>query len=162
MRLASPRPGVRPTSQKVREAIFSALGGHVEGATVLDLFAGSGALGFEALSRGASSVTFVDKSWACIDVIRKNAVSLGVEGQAVVVRSDAAVYVRACTQRFDVIFMDPPYHKCIASDLAPDVYNLLDAGGVLVIEHESAAVIPVSAWKQRRYGGTTVTYVRKE
>ncbi len=161
-RLVTPPGRLRPTSQKVREAIFSTLGQFVAGARVLDLFAGSGALGLEALSRGAGSATFVERSWVCIEAIRKNVSSLGLEDETRIVRSDASAFVRTCRETFGIAFMDPPYHKHLAMDLAPQVYNLLDAGGILVVEHESTAEIPLAAWKRKQYGDTCVTYIIKE
>lgn len=161
-RLAAPSKGVRPTSQRVREAIFSTLGDIIQGARVLDLFAGSGALGLEALSRGASEATFVDSSRASIEAIKKNIASLGLAPRTRVIKADAASFVRACLERFDVVFMDPPYHKRLATDLAPHVYRLVEAGGILVIEHERFIEIGMEIWKQKHYGHTTVTYIVKE
>ncbi|HOJ13593.1 MAG TPA: 16S rRNA (guanine(966)-N(2))-methyltransferase RsmD [Deltaproteobacteria bacterium] len=162
MRLQSPGQGVRPTSDKVRQAVFSTILAYVQGAHVLDLFAGSGALGFEALSRGAASATFVDASKRCIDVIKKNAAALGVLERVSIVKAEAFSFVGSCSSSYGLIFVDPPYHKSFASDIARDVYKLLDIGGILVIEHESSATIPLPAFKQKRYGGTSITYVLKE
>lgn len=163
IRLASPKTPVRPTADRVKEAIFSTLVDDLDGSHVLDLFAGSGALGCEALSRGAARVTFVERSRECVEVIKRNLVTLGVIDMAAVIRSDAAAYVHSCSEVFDLVLMDPPYHKGLASHLAPHVYNLLDTGGILVVEHESGLEIPLTPWKSRNYGDTTVTYyVRSE
>jgi len=125
---------------------------------VLDLFAGSGSLGIEAISRGAGHVTFVEKSLECIKVIEQNVRTIGVQELATIIKSDAVTYVKNCMTSFNLIFMDPPYHKDLASKLAPHVYNLLTTGGILVAEHSVREEIPMSAWKTKRYGDTVVSY----
>lgn len=162
IRLHCPDAHVRPTTDRVKEAIFSTLLHHLDGARVLDLFAGSGALGCEAISRGARRVTFVDQSRECVGFIRRNVEIIHAEAQAVIVRSDARTYVVSCRDTFDLIFMDPPYHKGLASDLAPHVYTLLDKGGILVVEHESGEEINLAPWKQKRYGDTSISYYLKD
>lgn len=159
IRLASPGTLVRPTTDRVKEAIFSTLMHHLHDTSVLDLFAGSGALGCEAFSRGASRITFVEQSRECIAVIQKNLITLDAMGSATIVRSDVRIFVPSCSESYDLIFMDPPYHKGLASDLAPHVYNLLNPGGIMVIEHENDTVIPLKSWKHRQYGDTAITYV---
>lgn len=158
IRLASPGALVRPTTDRVKEAIFSTLVHDLKDSSVLDLFAGSGALGCEALSRGASKVTFVEQSRACIAIIKKNIITLGAIDMATVIKSDVKTFVHSCREAYDIIFMDPPYHKGLASDLAPHVYNLLKTGGILVVEHESGTDIPLTPWKSRQYGDTSISY----
>ena len=99
----------RPTSDRVREAVF-AIVASVEGMTVLDLFAGSGALGLEALSRGAASATFVESDRAALEAIDRNLEKLGLQG-ARIVRGDAVEYLAKTSDRYDVVFIDPPYEK---------------------------------------------------
>src|SRR3954453_13668244 len=104
--------GTRPTSDRVREALFSILGDRVAGARVLDLFAGSGALGIEALSRGAASATFVDDAPAALRVLRANLEALGEDAE--VVRADAVRWLRAASGRahqYDLVLLDPPYRQ---------------------------------------------------
>ena len=108
MRIESPASRVRPTTDRVKEAIFSILVHDLEGAMVLDLFAGSGSLGIEAISRGAGHVTFVEKSLECIKVIEQNVRTIGVQELATIIKSDAVTYVKNCMTSFNLIFMDPP------------------------------------------------------
>jgi 16S rRNA (guanine966-N2)-methyltransferase len=157
---------VRPTSERVREAVFDilySLGG-VEGMLVLDLFAGSGAMGIEALSRGAASVTFVDRQANAIDAVRRNLVGVGIpdaegHGDAALIRADAAAWLAATVSRYDLALCDPPYGY---DDWATLVARLPADLAVL----ESGAPIPsVPGWeivKCRRYGGTIVTVARPE
>ena len=103
---------IRPTSNKVREALFNILGGKVPDAAVLDLFAGSGSLGLEALSRGARRAVFVDNDSRCINTIKKNIKKLGIEGDIKVMQLNAAQGIKKLHNneaKFDLIFMDPPY-----------------------------------------------------
>ena len=158
IRIECPASRVRPTTDRVKEAIFSTLGNDLEDITVLDLFAGSGSLGIEAISRGARHVTFVEKSAECVKVIWRNISIIGAQEQAVVIKSEAMSYVKNCTTSFNLIFMDPPYHKDLACTMAPHVYNLLTIGGILVVEHSVREEIPMLTWKTKRYGDTSVSY----
>jgi 16S rRNA (guanine966-N2)-methyltransferase len=120
-------PGLRPTSERVRETVFNWLAPLIQGARCLDLFAGSGALGFEALSRGAASVVFVDNSGSAIKAIEKSARALEAAG-ADIHRGDAADYVRnARPASFDIIFLDPPF----ADDRLDDLCGLIEERGIL-------------------------------
>jgi 16S rRNA (guanine966-N2)-methyltransferase len=120
-------PGLRPTSERVRETVFNWLAPLIQGARCLDLFAGSGALGFEALSRGAASVVFVDNSGSAIKAIEKSARALEAAG-ADIHRGDAADYVRnARPASFDIIFLDPPF----ADDRLDDLCALIEERGIL-------------------------------
>ncbi len=160
--IETPAGGVRPTTDRVKEAMFSTLGPDLADMPVLDLFAGSGNLGIEALSRGAGHATFVESSPVSLRVIRKNLDSLGLTQKARVIRADVRVFVRSCKEPFGLIFMDPPYNKGLASECAPHVYTLLAPGGVLVVEHAPAERLGMLPWKERRYGGTMVSYLRRE
>jgi 16S rRNA (guanine966-N2)-methyltransferase len=161
-RIECPAKGVRPTTDRVKQAIFSTLPVDLEGAQVLDLFAGSGNLGIEALSRGAEKVTFVDGSKACTLVIEANLRLLSALDRAWVVRSEAQAFLGKCHGEFDVIFMDPPYNKGLASQLAPHVYTFVKTGGVLVIEHSPNEPISIQPWKTRTYGDTMITYITRD
>jgi len=115
-------PGLRPTSERIRETLFNWLVPRINGARCLDLFAGTGALGLEALSRGASSVVFVEKSAEAVETLRANVKTLGAEG-AVVHAMDALDYLRGeHPQRFDLVFLDPPF----AADMVDELCRLLD------------------------------------
>lgn len=154
-RLRSPEgPGVRPTSDRVREAVFNSLfsAGGVGGSTVLDLFAGSGAMGLEALSRGAESVTFVESAPAALEVLRDNVAILGFADRSSVVPADALRYLEA-PRRFDLVILDPPY----AFDRWPEVLAGVEAE-VIVVESDRPIDLG-SRWasfKQGRYAGTVV------
>jgi len=161
-RIECPAKGVRPTTDRVKQAIFSTLPFDLAGTRVLDLFAGCGNLGIEALSRGSEVVTFVDSSRVCVDAIQKNLLTLKANEQAKVVKSDVCSFVEKCGDKFDVIFMDPPYNKGLASQLVPRVYRLLKTGGVLVIEHSPDEPIPSHPWKFRTYGDTMITYIVRD
>ncbi len=147
--------GVRPTSDRVREAMFDVLTslGAVEGASVADLFAGTGALGVEALSRGAASAVFVDEDAAALDTIKVNLVTTGLYARATVVQSDVLAWLGTAAP-VDVVFVDPPY----SFQDWPQLLEGLDAGLVVI---ESDREIDVGeTWKTlkvKRYGGTVVT-----
>ena len=166
-RLSAPvTTSVRPTSDRAREAIFDmlfSLGG-VEDLQVADLFSGTGALGIEALSRGAASVTFVDRDPDSLDLIRRNLASVGLadaerDGYATVVRADVDNWVATTLSRYDLVLCDPPY-----------AYNgwetlIRQLPGELVILESGAELPEVDGWgvlKSKRYGGTIVTVARPE
>lgn len=153
--LRSPRGrAIRPTSDRAREGIFNSLGSLIdlEGATALDLFAGSGALGIEALSRGAAAVTFVDDDRAAVELIRANLAATALDGGSVV-RADAVQYLRAAPA-FDVAFADPPY----AFDDWPALLAGLRAGvAVLESDHPVEVGDEWRVLRVKRYGGTVVT-----
>lgn len=147
----------RPTSDKVREALFAVLG-DVEGAHVLDLFAGSGALGIEALSRGARSVTFVDHDAKAVTATRRNLAEVGVE--ALVQRRDALAFLRSAAGRFDLVFIDPPYSS--APRLGERLTQLLPAvlamNARIVIESDRRAPLQLELPLdfERDYGDTRI------
>lgn len=154
----------RPTSEKVREAIFNILPS-VEGAHVLDLFAGSGALGIEALSRGAAHVTFVDQGKPQLGVIRGNLRGLGIEGRATVIAGDAVLAAaRVPSTPWRLVTIDPPYASDLAVRAATALADLAE-DCVVVIEHDRRNVPPDSVGSlvrtdQRRYGDTLVSFYR--
>src|SRR5258708_29824450 len=126
---------VRPTGDRVREAWFSILQQSIPDARVLDLFAGSGALGFEALSRGAVSVDFVETSKASLAAIRDNATTLNVGERVTIHRSDALRFAeRLQPAQYDVAFADPPYASAAAAQLV-ELYGLIPFAGILALEH---------------------------
>jgi 16S rRNA (guanine966-N2)-methyltransferase len=158
---APPGSGTRPTSDRVREALFSILGARVEDARVLDLFAGSGALGIEALSRGAASAVFVDDAPAAVRAIRANLQALGLHAEAR--RDDALRALRAASARgaqYDLVFLDPPYRLAdtLAGRLSEALPAVLAPGAVAVAESDRRAPLaldlPLS--DERRYGDTLI------
>ena len=119
-------PGLRPTAERIRETLFNWLASSIDGKRCLDLFAGTGALGFEALSRGAGQVVFVESSVAAVRVLEESASTLAATG-ARVHNADALTYLKGGSQPFDIVFLDPPF----ATDLLQDLCKLLDDGNWL-------------------------------
>lgn len=167
-RLAGVRGRMRPTADRVREAIFNILGPGLEEVRVLDLFAGTGALGIEALSRGAQHAVFVEHDSTSLQVLRKNLAScdLGAVTQVLPLPVPRALKQLAVqVQRFELIFLDPPYGKGLAAQslelLAPS--PVLRAGGRVVVEHGIHDLVPeiigsLIQAEQRRYGDTLVSF----
>lgn len=125
---------VRPTADRVKEGMFSVVQFQLEGRRVLDLFAGSGQLGIEALSRGAAQAVFVDASRKAVEVIRKNLNHTGLEKAASVVNSDSLMFLRGRNAPFDVAFLDPPYGKGLLQQALPLTAELMNPGGVILCE----------------------------
>jgi 16S rRNA (guanine966-N2)-methyltransferase len=171
-RLVRAPAGVRPVADRVREGLFSSLGARVEGARVLDLYAGTGAVGIEALSRGAEHTTFVDQAPAAVAAVRDNLRRTGFERRAAVRRSDVRRFLdRAQTDAllFDLVFLDPPY-EAAPSELDPvlaalDVKPLLRDGFTVALSRgskSSNSVIPIHWVVARRlsYGDSVVSLIR--
>lgn len=160
--LSAPRGrATRPTPERVREALFSILVS-VDGARVLDLFAGSGALGIEALSRGAADATFVDSSAAAIAVIRRNLQELGIDAE--VRRQSASAFVggaRGDARQYDLVFLDPPYRHAttLGPELSTALTPVLAAGARVVAESDRRAPLELEGLErldERRYGDTLI------
>jgi 16S rRNA (guanine966-N2)-methyltransferase len=160
--LVAPRGrATRPTSDRVREALFSILGDTVSGARVLDLFSGSGALAIEALSRGASEAVLVDSSAAAVAAMRRNLASVGAEAD--VRRQDALAYLRGASRdarQYDLVFLDPPYRhaSALGRELSVALAPLLDPGARVVAESDRRAPIELDLelLDERRYGDTLI------
>ena len=157
--ITPPGTGTRPTTDKVRLAIFNSLdsAGLVRDATVADLFAGSGAMGIEALSRGAASCTFVEREQAALRAIRDNIATLGLAARSTVVAGDALDHARRAG-RIDLALADPPYEW----DRWDELQARLDAG--TLVAESSSEVVPIAGWetvRARRYGRTFVTVLRQ-
>jgi 16S rRNA (guanine966-N2)-methyltransferase len=147
----------RPTADRVREAWMSIVQPRLPGATVLDLFAGSGALGLEALSRGASSATFVELAAASLRALRENIETLGAGAAATVRRADALRFAEALPAHvYDVAFADPPYGTGAAARLAA-LWLETPFARLVGIEHEAREPMPAGG-DARRYGGTVITF----
>ena len=171
LRLVSPKSGVRPTMDRVKAAIFSSLGELVIGARVLDLFAGTGALGIEALSRGAESALFVEEDRPSVAAIEKNLVKAGFKGR--VRQQDVFSFLKhagAGGEKFGIIFADPPYErmksgKCFTDSLLrhEGMPDLLEEHGVFVLEKRPGEAIPeTNQWRlirQKKYGATEVLFL---
>jgi 16S rRNA (guanine966-N2)-methyltransferase len=147
----------------VRESWFSALGDDLEEARVLDLFAGSGALGLEALSRGAREVVFVERSKGALGVIRANVKHLGAGESCRVVAADAMAYVRNLEpDAFDIALADPPYESGLTRRLL-DLFLEKGFARELWVEHRSSeALLSIPGLRQRRYGDTTLSTLMRD
>jgi 16S rRNA (guanine966-N2)-methyltransferase len=156
-RLVVPKdPRVRPTADRVREAWMSILGEGLVGARVLDLFAGSGALGLEALSRGAASATFVELNQASFNALDQNIRALGVEDRVTVRRADAMRYAEKLSEgAFDIVVADPPYTLDYAARLVA-LFRRHPFGRILSVEHSSDLELPGD--DTRHYGDTAITF----
>ena len=133
---------VRPTSEKVKEAIFSVINFDIEGRRILDLFAGSGQLGIEALSRGAEKCIFTDASQNSIEVVKRNVKKTGFEKQSVICRTDYASFLRGTKETFDIAFIDPPYADGMTVNALELTAKLMSDYGIIVVEHPSNVVLP--------------------
>lgn len=156
---------VRPTTDLVKESLFSIIQFQIEGRRVLDLFAGSGQLGIEALSRGAASVTFVDSSRHSIDIIKKNLASTGLAGNAKVLNIDYLSFLSGKLEKFDVALLDPPYRQGMLLQALPMLAPLMNEGGVIVCESPLDETLPNEAGaftvaKEYRYGKIKLTVYR--
>ena len=170
-RLSTPRGRTtRPTADQVRIACLDTLMPFLGAGSFLDLFAGAGGVGIEALSRGAPSATFVEQDAAALRALRDNVERLGLRERARVVRGDAARAVAdlaASGERFAVVFLDPPYDSPRAAPALETVATspVLLAGAVVVLQHGTKTPPPpstgaLSLWKARRFGETTLTFFR--
>jgi 16S rRNA (guanine(966)-N(2))-methyltransferase RsmD len=164
-RLKTPK-NIRPTQGLVKQAIFNMVGPDIEGADVLDLFAGSGALGIEALSRGAATVTFVDRQPRGLAILRQNLDVLGLKERAKVIRSDVVRWLEASPDAIKgagFVFLDPPYEDAVL-DRALKVLDREVEGATVMAEHSRRQELPqlsrLTVDRQRRYGDTIVTVLR--
>lgn len=157
----------RPTAEKVKEGVFSAIQFLLEEAEVLDLFAGSGQLGIEALSRGAKKAVFVDNAKAAVACIKENLANCGFSGKSYIHQSDVQSYLAGAKETFDIVFLDPPYAEEAVPVLLPKVEPLVKPGGVVFCEVSKRSDLPETAgglhfYKEYRYGRTKVVQFRKE
>ncbi len=156
---------VRPTTDRVKESLFNILQFQLEGRRFLDLFAGSGQIGLEALSRGAALAVFVDASKESIRVVEKNLQATGLQERARVVMADFASYLRGCRERFDVAFLDPPYRSGLLEQALPLAAACMNPGGILLCEHPKDEEVPERAgdfarFRSYRYGKILLTSYR--
>jgi 16S rRNA (guanine966-N2)-methyltransferase len=163
-------PGIRPTQDKVRQALFSSLGDFVVGARVLDLFAGSGALGLEAWSRGAASVCWVEQNARVFSLLKESVRALcGESPDVIVTRSDALAFLQKSEAApFDLILADPPYNAGVLENAlrVAGSRSILKVGGVLVFEQNvEEGIVQTAGWRlagDKRYGDTgLLTYVKE-
>jgi 16S rRNA (guanine(966)-N(2))-methyltransferase RsmD len=164
-RLKAPK-NIRPTQGMVKQAIFNMVGPDIEEARVLDLFAGSGALGIEALSRGAAGVTFVDQQERGLAILRQNLDALGFKDRSRVIRGDVVRWLEASPDAIkaaDFVFLDPPYDDAVL-DRALPVLDRFTSQATVVAEHsrrqEPPSLERLKVDRRRRYGDTVVTVFR--
>ena len=158
----------RPTTDRVKEAMFSIIQFDLPGAKVLDLFAGTGQLGIEALSRGARSAVFVDRSDKACRLVRENLLKTKLDSCAKIIINDYASYLQSCNESFDIILLDPPYaevflEKCLK--LITEI-DILHSGGIIVCERPidkdlSLDFLGYTRSKDYKYGNTLLTVYRK-
>ena len=163
---------VRPTTEMAKEGIFSAIQFDLDSRRVLDLFAGSGQLGLEALSRGAESAVFVDESQASVDVVKKNAQKAKLFSQCRIVRMDFTDYLKKSNETFHFIFVDPPYGKKLLPEVIKKImrYGVLHEDGLIICEGEDAEIdidsiseeYGVEIKKRYKYGKTYVHTVGRK
>ncbi len=158
---------VRPTTDRVKEAMFSIIQFDLEGRRILDLFAGSGQLGIEALSRGAKSAAFVDRDKAAIAVIKENIGKTGFEKQAAVIQTDAFSFLRMTADTFDIVFLDPPYSTGMLQKTLADLDDCVALGGTVVCEMPYGEEMPetegnLKLYRTYKYGKIGLAIHRKE
>ena len=159
----------RPTADRVKEALFSIINFDLPGAVVLDLFGGTGQLGIEALSRGASSAVFVDQREDACRIIRENLRRTKLESQGRVVRSDYLDYLRRSREKFDIILLDPPYAEVFLENALNCIteIDILQTGGIIVAERPVEKELPFefegyTRSRDYKYGRTLLTIYRKD
>ena len=159
----------RPTADRVKEALFSIINFDIPNAHVLDLFGGTGQLGIEALSRGAKSAVFVDAGDPACRLIRENLRRTKLEGQGRVIRSDYLQFLATCREKFDIIFLDPPYAEVFLENSLKKIseIDILKTNGIIVCERPLGKDLPweflgFSRSKDYKYGKTLLTIYRKE
>lgn len=162
--------GIRPTAQKVKEALFNILGDRVKKATVLDLFAGSGSLGIEALSHGAKEAVFVDNNFVCINAIKQSLKKVFFLSVSSTIQSDfkkALSFFKRKEKKFDIIFVDPPYGQKLAENVLQEIaqYDILLCNGILIVEHFKKEILSSEVGnlvleRQRKYGDTILALYR--
>ncbi|MDX5683031.1 16S rRNA (guanine(966)-N(2))-methyltransferase RsmD [Clostridioides difficile] len=163
---------VRPTTDRVKESPFNMINSYIMESEVLDLFAGTGSLGIECLSRGAKSCTFVDISKESIDIVKSNIKKARVESESIILNLDfktAIDKLKLQNSKFDIIFMDPPYYKNMFIEAIEkiDNSNLLNEDGIIVVEHDTNDLFPdkickLEKTRDKKYGNTTLTFYKME
>ena len=164
--------GTRPTMDRVKESLFNIINSYVMDSNVLDLFAGTGSLGIECLSRGAHKCVFVDKSKESMAIVKSNIKKARVENESITLNMDfkgAVTSLGRQGEKFNIIFMDPPYYKNMFIDAlsSVDENNLLEEDGIIVVEHDTKDSFPENVGRlyksrDKKYGNTTLTFYKME
>ena len=152
---------VRPTQARVKKSIMDKIM-DFENKSVLDLYAGVGTLGIESISRGSSYVCFVEKNISVVKILKKNLDSLMIENNCKIIRSDVIKYLKNTTDKFDIIFADPPYYKYNFTDFKNIISPLLAKNGIFCFESESKEVKSEVDIAIKNYGNTQVVFWRKD
>lgn len=157
---------VRPTPDRVKEAVFSVIQFDIEGRRMLDLFAGSGQMGIEALSRGAAEAVFVDNSDESISYIKQNVLSTGFEVSSSIVKSDYSSFLARTTEKFDIAFLDPPYNAGFLADALEKVCAVIKDSGTIICEHPDTVHPPetvngFAVFRTYQYGKIKITVYKK-
>jgi 16S rRNA (guanine966-N2)-methyltransferase len=155
-----------PMGERIRNALFNSIGSEIEGAEVLDAFAGTGSVGLEALSRGAKRATFVEKDRVASKILAKNITSLGAEERATIIRTSVSNWLDTSEPGiFDLIFADPPYHDPQFSTVA-QLFGLLKPNGLMILSHPGRSEAPtktgVVVVDNRSYGNADLTFYRRD
>ena len=155
----------RPTTDKVKEAVCSAIQFDFSGAKVIDLFAGSGQMAIEAMSRGARHATLLDTDQNAVSCISENVRACGFKENTVILKTDAFAYLQRCREEFDIAFLDPPYRKNILPEILPELAKHMSPHGIMVCEHEPELQLPdkilgYDLQRQKKYGKITVSIYR--
>ena len=158
---------VRPTSEKVKEAIFSSIQFELEGRRFLDLFAGCGQMGIEAISRGAQSATLVDNSASHLKVVKENLTATGLENKAKVVCADYSAFLNACNDVFDIAFLDPPYYDGLILTALEKTCKVMSSFGKILCEHPKEIGLPETVndfycYKKYNYGKIVISAYRRK
>jgi 16S rRNA (guanine966-N2)-methyltransferase len=165
---------LRPTSDRVREAIFDVVRFNIADSVFLDLFAGSGAMGIEAISEGAKFSVFVEKNPVALRVIRQNIKVLGIENQTLIIKQDALNFIKSpfslqsFKEKFDFVFLDPPYASKLAGQTMQTLVNfpLLKSDSIIIAEHSDGETLPedlkgtnfFKKFREKKYGNIVVSY----
>ncbi|MDR2655881.1 MAG: 16S rRNA (guanine(966)-N(2))-methyltransferase RsmD [Oscillospiraceae bacterium] len=157
----------RPTGGRVKEGLFSAIQFDIPAARILDLFAGSGQLGLEALSRGAKSCVFAENDRSCQEILRKNIKNTGFEEVSKLIPGDALRFLLSCREKFDIIFIDPPYKSGLYGDILDKIQDRLSDSGLAAFESGIKEDFPERAGRlflsrSYRYGKTKITIYKKD
>lgn len=154
---------VRPTTNKVKEAIFSSIQFQIEGRCFLDLFAGSGQMGIEAISRGAKSVVFVEKNTKAFSVIKDNLKIVNSPDNINLLNMSAESFLLNCKENFDIAFLDPPYKSKVLPQTIKDLSYLMKKNSIVICEHSSCEVLPdkiegLKKTRTKKYGKISVSF----
>lgn len=154
--------GTRPTMDRVKESLFAIINSYLPGSVCLDLFAGSGALGIEAISNGAKKAVFVDSNPEIIKILKENTSKITEEIE--IILSDYKKYLKACNKKFDIIFLDPPYDRCLITKAIKYILenDLLNEKGLIIAEYEGEKIeCSLTIIKEKSYGGKNIKIFQK-